>query len=419
MSLWIRLAASPGDDRVAGMNRWRRNGYFHPQRGVTRRQPSRHLRGSGRSRIAVSPGAFGFARRLVAGAALLTGVLAIVGTPRRRKDEPRSAVDEVIGAHTESVLLTRTAPPGPRWIEVSQWDDLVKASRFMGRPILRLEDGTRSPDQPLFYVPDGPQSYVYDFQEKGVNASKSGGYVLPTAPEEPVTVESLTPLSPEPPETIEPPPAGERLLREPARRAEATTVPVPDEMPIPNDDVVEQYLGPNVREPEGAAESFDATKVEGEIREIDLPRRRRPSEPAHFERPDWTRDPSRTARRRTATAGSVRLRADRGESGREASGRGPPDLAGPGRLAGPLRLQFSADHWRRGHGPWRGLSLPQRANRWGPPRRNGPPTPPERSLRVDRTKFLRLFSPDVSDGGSLSKSISPRPSPAPPWPTSM
>ncbi|MGA7861579.1 MAG: hypothetical protein WCB19_06950 [Thermoplasmata archaeon] len=216
----------------------------------------------------MSPGAFGFARRLVAGAALLTGVLAIVGTPRRRKDEPRSAVDEVIGAHTESVLLTRTAPPGPRWIEVSQWDDLVKASRFMGRPILRLEDGTRSPDQPLFYVPDGPQSYVYDFQEKGVNASKSGGYVLPTAPEEPVTVESLTPLSPEPPETIEPPPAGERLLREPARRAEATTVPVPDEMPIPNDDVVEQYLGPNVREPEGAAESFDATKVEGEIREM-------------------------------------------------------------------------------------------------------------------------------------------------------
>ena len=219
--------------------------------------------GTGRTKTVVSPDAFRVSRRIAAEAMILTGVLAIVGTPRPRKNEPRSAVDDIIGPHTESVLLTRTAPPGPRLIEVSRWEDLVKASAFMGRPILRLDDGTRSADQPLFYVPDGPQSYVFDFQREGVHASKSGGYVLPP---EPVAAESLAPAIPEPPERIEPSPADERPLPEPARLPDATAGPLPDEKPSPGDEVVEQYLGPDVAEPEGAAGLPGKNRVEREIR---------------------------------------------------------------------------------------------------------------------------------------------------------
>ena len=216
----------------------------------------------------MSMAAFSRLRRIAVGPGLVTGVLALVGKLPPRKGEPRSAVDEVIGSNTESVLLTRTAPPGPRWIEVSRWEDLVKASRFMGRPILRLDDGTRSLDEPLFYVPDGPQSYVFDLQREGVNTSTSGGYARTPGPETPVSTESLTPATPEPAERNETPPADERLLPTPARPPDAAAVPVWDEISIPSDEIVEKYLGPNVREPEDAAGPPGAAKVEWEIREM-------------------------------------------------------------------------------------------------------------------------------------------------------
>ncbi|MGC2288633.1 MAG: hypothetical protein WA688_02085 [Thermoplasmata archaeon] len=218
----------------------------------------------------MSTDVFSLPRRLALGAHVLAGVLTIVGAPRPRKNEPSSAVSEVIGRNNESVLLTRTAPPGPRWIEVSRWEDLVKASRFMGRPILRLDDGTRSTDQPLFYVPDGPQSYVFDFQREAVNASTSGGYALPPPPEapQPTPTESLTPATPELPEWAEPPPPAERFVPTPTRPPSATAVPVLDGRSIPTDEVVEQYLGPIDDDLEGPTGPQDAVRVEREIREM-------------------------------------------------------------------------------------------------------------------------------------------------------
>jgi hypothetical protein len=216
----------------------------------------------------VSAGVFTFFRRSAVGAGLVTSFLAFVGKPSPRKGESRSAGDEVTGPNAESVLLTRTAPPGTRWIELSRWEDLVKASRFMGRPILRLDDGTRSLDQPLFYVPDGPQSYVFDLQREGLNASTSGGYAPAPVPEAAVSTESLTPTGPETAEWDETPPADERLLPAPDRRPGPTAVPPPEEVSLPSDETVEQYLGPDVREPEGAAGAPEATKVEREIREM-------------------------------------------------------------------------------------------------------------------------------------------------------
>ncbi len=172
--------------------------------------------GSGWLTIAMTRDLLYSCRHAAIRVALLAGILAAVGSPGTRKNDPKSPVDEIVGANNEAVLLTRTAPPGRRVIEVSRWEDLVKAADIMGRPILRLDDGTRSPDQPLFYIPDGPQSYVFDFQREGVNVSKSGGYApspvaAPAAPSP-----MLSP--PEPMERIEPLPAYEPIAPEPVQR---------------------------------------------------------------------------------------------------------------------------------------------------------------------------------------------------------
>jgi hypothetical protein len=198
---------------------------------------------------------------------ILAGVFALVGTPRDRKRGPRSATDEVDGARAESVLLTRTAPPRPRWIEVSRWEDLVKASHIMGRPILRLEDGTRDPEQPLFYIPDGPQSYVLDYGRKPVSVSTSGGYLVPVSPPQPPEPIPAVHPAPEPavpeatPSLEEPrpartPPTGKRV-------AEATPVLVP----VPEDETVDRLLGPDVPDPVELERSEDARRVEEETRE--------------------------------------------------------------------------------------------------------------------------------------------------------
>jgi hypothetical protein len=136
----------------------------------------------------------------------------------------------------------------------------------MGRPILRLDDGTRSLDQPLFYVPDGPQSYVFDFQREGVNIATSGAYAPASIPEASVSPEPAPPSTLEPPEPILPPPAGERLLPEPLAPIDTTTVPVAETAAVSTDKVVEQYLGPEVGEPESGEGFPGKNKVEREIR---------------------------------------------------------------------------------------------------------------------------------------------------------
>ncbi|MCI4351822.1 MAG: hypothetical protein L3K14_00305 [Thermoplasmata archaeon] len=205
-------------------------------------------------------------RRLAADTGLLSVVLALVEPPGSRRANSRPAVDEIIGQRTEAILLTRTAPPGPRWIEVSRWEDLVKASDFMGRPILRLDDGTRSSDQPLFYIPDGPQSFVFDFRTEDRTTSISGAYALPPqAAEAPLEDPPARSALPVPPRSAAPP----AYSTVPTATTSRPSAPVPADPPVskaPIDDLVEQYLGPNVPDPEGPVAPLAAAHVEREIR---------------------------------------------------------------------------------------------------------------------------------------------------------
>jgi hypothetical protein len=195
-------------------------------------------------------------------------VMAVVGPSGSRKREAPEGPHEVNQPETESVLMTRTAPPGPRWIEVSHWEDLVRASRFMGRPILRLDDGTRELDQPLFYVPDGPQSYVYDFRREGVRVSTSGGYLMPSAPEPALTTEPASSPATEEPEWVETPSAPEAPATTEPPASDTADLGAGEGTSIPTDEIVEQYLGPAVREPGEFADLAEATKVERNIRDM-------------------------------------------------------------------------------------------------------------------------------------------------------
>jgi hypothetical protein len=198
---------------------------------------------------------------------ILSGVFALVGASQERKKGPRSPADEGEGARVEPVLLTRTAPPRPRWIEVSRWEDLVKAAHIMGRPILRLEDGTRDPEQPLYYIPDGTQSYVLDYARKSLSVSTSGGYLVPVSSPEP----------PEPAPVARPAPAPSVHGARPAVRepAPAETFPAskrgpessPVSVPLPEDEEVDQYLGPDVPDPGELERSEDVRRIEHETRE--------------------------------------------------------------------------------------------------------------------------------------------------------
>jgi hypothetical protein len=234
--------------------------------GVLRRSTPRAPREGREALDRVTPGTFRLVQRVAVPMGLLSGVLAFVGATTPRKSDPRSAVSEIVGPHSESVLLTPTAPPGPRWIEVSRWEDLVKASRFMGRPILRLYDGTRTPEQSLFYVPDGPQSYVFDFQRTGLRPSTSGGYSLSPAPETTVAEPTPVPVAPRPPERRELPAIDEPTLPEPSLGGEVASVPLPPEEPTSVDEVVEEYLGPEVDETAGEEGLPAKNRVEQEIR---------------------------------------------------------------------------------------------------------------------------------------------------------
>jgi hypothetical protein len=151
---------------------------------------------------------------------------------------------------------------------VSRWEDLVKASRFMGRPILRLDDGSRSFDQPLFYIPDGPQSYVYDFQQEGVNPANSAGYALARTSGAATVSESPTSPIPESLEPVEPSPAEEPPVPEAPHRPESATFPVSGAKVDSRDRAVEQYLGPDIPESIAPTESAEKNGVELEIRKM-------------------------------------------------------------------------------------------------------------------------------------------------------
>lgn len=238
-----------------------------PHRVLLPRTPRRACEGR-EALDRVAPGTFRMAQRIVLAVGMVSGLLAFIGKPDPRKIESRSPVEEIVGPQSESVLLTPTAPPGPRWIEVSRWEDLVKASRFMGRPILRLDDGSRTPDEPLFYVPDGPQSYIFDFQREGVRVSNAGGYALSTVPEVETEVEPPGPVPPRPPERRETPSLNEPLAPEPLVPPDEELETPPREASDRAQEVIEQYLGPEIGEAGGMEEAPAKNKVDVEIREM-------------------------------------------------------------------------------------------------------------------------------------------------------
>ncbi|MCI4347236.1 MAG: hypothetical protein L3J97_01290 [Thermoplasmata archaeon] len=188
--------------------------------------------------------------------ASVLGLVSVLTNPERLRGEVKT-IDEVIHPWAVSILDTLTPPTGQRRIDVNRWEDLLRASELLGRPILRLRGGEGGEEGSLFYVADGPQSYVFGFKEAPVNVSRSGAYAAPLTawpalvsppPESPVTQEA----------TYRPaiPPRATRTI--PSRVS-----PVP-----PTPDPVETFLGPEVPDPVPEAELPSATVVERRIREM-------------------------------------------------------------------------------------------------------------------------------------------------------
>ncbi len=100
--------------------------------------------------------------------------------------EPRGGTRDTRGQpfHPSSVTLVDTlTPPAPVGrIDLSHWEDLVRASELLGRPILRVKGRGGRSDGQLYYVADGPHSYVFDFRESSVDVSRSGAYTAPAPP---------------------------------------------------------------------------------------------------------------------------------------------------------------------------------------------------------------------------------------------
>lgn len=184
---------------------------------------------------------------------LLTGLVADSDSPANGKE----AIDEVIHPWAGSIVDTPTPPSGSRRIDVSAWEDLLHAAELLGRPILRLHGGEGGPEGSLFYVADGPQSYVFGFRGAPVNVAKSGAFSppVPPAPARPLMPEEDT----EPPseEEPEPPVPGPRPAR--ARPVPPPVVP----------DLSDSLLGPELGDEPGPDQDIpSATVVERRIREM-------------------------------------------------------------------------------------------------------------------------------------------------------
>ncbi|MCI4351813.1 MAG: hypothetical protein L3K14_00260 [Thermoplasmata archaeon] len=174
-------------------------------------------------------------------------------------DRPRGeekTIDEVIHPWAVSILDTPTPPTGQRRIDVNRWEDLLRASELLGRPILRLRGGEGGEEGTLFYVADGPQSYVFGFTAAPVNVARSGAYAapLPAMPALFPPVESPLSLEASPLPAIPP---------------RATGAVTPQIFPAPRPaDTVDTPLGPEVPEPTTDEELPSATVVERRIREM-------------------------------------------------------------------------------------------------------------------------------------------------------
>lgn len=193
-------------------------------------------------------------------------LLALVGmvTPPERKSAGRAPeIDEVLHRWSVAIVDTPTPPTGPRRIDLSRWEDLLRAAELLGRPILRLRGGESEQEGELFYVADGSQNYVFDFGGAPVKVSRSGAYAPPVRP---VPIPLRTPVATVPSEVartepIRPRPVGSPPLVIPASPVNAATLPEVAES-------VEAPRGTEFPEPPADADLPTAVVVERRIREM-------------------------------------------------------------------------------------------------------------------------------------------------------
>jgi len=186
------------------------------------------------------------------------GLLGAVHPPGRKTDAG-GTIDEIVQPWAVSIVDTPTPPMGPRRIDVDRWEDLLRAAELLGRPILRLHGGEGGPEGRLFYVADGPQSYVFGFTGGSLNVARSGAYAPQVSPIAP-TVPLPAPEEERPEPTPTPAP-------EPLRPVFPVTRQPPSIPPVVPD-AADALLGPDLPEKVGEGELPSATVVERRIREM-------------------------------------------------------------------------------------------------------------------------------------------------------
>lgn len=139
-------------------------------------------------------------------------------------------LEELIKPYREAIVATSTPPPTNR-VEVSTWQDVIRTSDTLGKPILRYSSKPGA-NGSLFYVLDGTTGYVYEHGHLRIVESNAGpsaeapvpAGVIHRSPLVPSTVPSTPPENggqqPRPSAGLVPEqaPTAERALRDRARR---------------------------------------------------------------------------------------------------------------------------------------------------------------------------------------------------------
>ncbi len=81
------------------------------------------------------------------------------------------SIEEIVKPYRE-VIVGTTTPPAATRIEVRSWEDLIRVSDTLGKPILRFALPGALPGH-TFYVRDGSTNYVFEF------GSAPGGRTAP------------------------------------------------------------------------------------------------------------------------------------------------------------------------------------------------------------------------------------------------
>jgi hypothetical protein len=183
-------------------------------------------------------------------------------TPPGRPRRTGSTLEEAIQSSEASIVDTPT-PPGPRRIDVNRWEDLLQAAESLGRPILRLHGSGSGREERLFYVADGPQSYVFDFSGPSMDVTRSGAFVElhPPAP-----IPAPAPPAAAPADALRLPATPSGLPHAPPQIFPAVPVPA---IPAAAESV-RSDSGADAEGPEQVAERDlpSATVVEQRIREV-------------------------------------------------------------------------------------------------------------------------------------------------------